>query len=392
MISKKALFSVLLIGLIGVAAGAGTFAYFSDTEMAEGNTLTAGTIDIAINDQNPWMESFIFDDMKPCKQVEYINSTIENVGTNPAKIFKMFLVTDYNTGLDYFTAPTCDNCEDSDVDCEWWCGEQFSSEPEWTAEKELGERVDDIHNVTDYSLKIITENGVPPVNDYEPIPNAISHIGVLLENDTGHQVVIKVDEYGVDEYGEDLDIKDPSDPKRLYCAIEAWSVDNISEGYTVQDYIIKAGTNFYSQNGTELVVVVDDGVGVIENYPWTENTLKSPQYQAFTGIDKIDYYDLIADYGECIGVPVNGGNGDGVFVNVIYELGDGVTVGDIEGDWMYFGVLEPGETMEIIQDYKLSADAGNEYQGDQFNFEVVFMALQTNDDTTISEYVDLTVY
>jgi len=384
MISKKVLFSVLLIGLIGVAAGAGTFAFFSDTEEADG-VFMAGTIDIAINDQNPWTETFNFDDMKPCKQVEYINTTIENVGTNEAKIFKMFLVTDYNTGLELFTAPTCDNCNNEN-DCEWWCGEQFSSEPEWTAEKEFGERVDDIHNVTDYSLKIITENGVPPVNDFEPLPNAISHVGFLLENADGDQIVIKVD-----EYTEDPEVKDPTDPKRLYCAVEAWAEDNGFEGYTVEDYIIKAATNFFSQDGTQLELNEEETA--IVNFPWTESKIVGGNAFGGQGLDgEVDYSDLLAEYGECIVAPGNGENGDGVFVDVIYELGDGVTVGDIEGDWMYFGVLEPGETMEIIQDYKLSADAGNEYQGDQFNFEVIFMALQLNDDTTIPEYVDLTAY
>ncbi|WGI17120.1 TasA family protein [Methanonatronarchaeum sp. AMET-Sl] len=230
MISKKALFSVLLIGLIGVAAGAGTFAYFSDTEMAEGNTLTAGTIDIAINDQNPWTETFHFDDMKPCEETKYANVTITNEGTNEAKIFKQIDVTDYNTGLERFECPDPE------------CNEMFSSEPEWDAETELVEgerilnRVDDIHNVTDYSLEII-------VNEV---------------------------------------------------------------------------------------------------------------------------------------------------TTTVYEIGDETTVGDIDGQWMYLGILEPGDSMTVNQDYHLQSDAGNEYQGDQFTFDMTFMALQTNDNTTIQDYNDLT--
>ncbi|OUJ18762.1 M73 family secreted endopeptidase [Methanonatronarchaeum thermophilum] len=243
MISKKVLFSVMLIGLIGVAAGAGTFAFFSDTEEADG-VFMAGTIDIAVDGENPWSQSYEMIDMKPCKQVEDANVNITNVGTNPALIFKHINVTDYNTGLELFTAPTCDNCNNNDVtpqvvdnnDCEWWCGEEFSSEPEWTAEKQLGERVDDIHNVTEYSITID---------------------------------------------GELIDL------------------------------------------------------------------------ECFLGLED-------------------------------------VTVGDIECKYMFLGVLDNGDSMMVNQTYKLSADAGNEYQGDQFNFKMKFIALQTNDDTTIPEYIDLT--
>ncbi|WGI17067.1 TasA family protein [Methanonatronarchaeum sp. AMET-Sl] len=232
MISKKALFSVLLIGLIGVAAGAGTFAYFSDTEQADG-MFQAGTIDIAINDQNPWMESFEMIDMKPCKTTEEANVELTNVGTNPALIYKHIDVTDYNTGLERFECPVTN--------------EMFSSEPEWTIEAnpqfdEEGNvtnvdinRIDDIHNQTEYTLTI----------DGQQIPLCL------------------------------FDIE---------------------------------------------------------------------------------------------------------------------TVGDVDCNWMFLGVLEPGDSMMVNQTYKLSADAGNEYQGDQFNFTMTFKALQTNDETTLEDHVvvDLT--
>jgi len=234
MISKKVLFSVLLIGLIGVAAGAGTFAYFSDTEEADG-VFMAGTIDIAVDGENPWSQTYEMLDMKPCKQVEDTNVEIENVGTNPALIFKKITVTDYGTGLELFECPDT--------------GEMFSSEPEWSAETELVEngegemtrvinRVDDIHNVTQYWIEV-----------------------------------------------DDLRIS-------LACLLD------------------------------------------LEN--------------------------------------------------------DVATVGDVECNWMFLGELAPNETMAVNQYYKLAADAGNEYQGDHFNFTVTFMALQTNDDTTIPEYIDFT--
>ena len=86
---KKILISLSIIGAVAAIAISATTAYFSDTETSSGNTFTAGTIDIAVNGQNPWeiQEPFVFADMKP-SQVEYSNFTINNVGTNPVNVWK----------------------------------------------------------------------------------------------------------------------------------------------------------------------------------------------------------------------------------------------------------------------------------------------------------------
>lgn len=46
---NKIVLSLLIIGTIVSIAGAGTWAYFSDTEQATGNTFTAGTLDLKVN-------------------------------------------------------------------------------------------------------------------------------------------------------------------------------------------------------------------------------------------------------------------------------------------------------------------------------------------------------
>ena len=46
--------SLLVIGVVAMAAGAGTIAYFSDTETSTGNTFTAGTLDLKVD----WNESY----------------------------------------------------------------------------------------------------------------------------------------------------------------------------------------------------------------------------------------------------------------------------------------------------------------------------------------------
>lgn len=49
---KKTLFTMMALVLVIGLAGAGTFAYFSDTETSTGNTFTAGTLDLTVNDKN----------------------------------------------------------------------------------------------------------------------------------------------------------------------------------------------------------------------------------------------------------------------------------------------------------------------------------------------------
>ena len=97
MNTKGILMSILMIGVVAMAAGAGTLAYFSDTEESTGNVFAAGTIDIAVDEQNPWMESFALEDLKPC-EVDYIEFWIDNVGTNDAKIWKKLTVTGTSGG------------------------------------------------------------------------------------------------------------------------------------------------------------------------------------------------------------------------------------------------------------------------------------------------------
>ena len=79
---KKILFTVmavvLCLGLMGAA-----FAYFSDTETSTGNTFTAGTIDLAVNDENPWVGTVaMFTDIKPCEDLAPMTAKFENVGNN----------------------------------------------------------------------------------------------------------------------------------------------------------------------------------------------------------------------------------------------------------------------------------------------------------------------
>ena len=79
--------SLAMIAAVGALAVGATTSFFSDTETSVGNTFTAGTIDISVDEENPWASSWSNFLDKPC-QVSYMTFVIENVGENPANIWK----------------------------------------------------------------------------------------------------------------------------------------------------------------------------------------------------------------------------------------------------------------------------------------------------------------
>jgi len=96
--NKKILASMLIIAVAAGLVGAGVVSYFSDTETSKGNVFEAGTIDIEVNEQNPWIGSAFFEGVKPC-ETRWINFTIKNVGTNEANIWKHIIITGWGGDL-----------------------------------------------------------------------------------------------------------------------------------------------------------------------------------------------------------------------------------------------------------------------------------------------------
>jgi len=86
---EKNLLSLVVLTLMGTTLWAGTRAFFTDTETSTGNTFTTGTIDISVDDQNPWSREtpYKLEDMKP-SQTDYIDFTVYNSGTNPVNLYK----------------------------------------------------------------------------------------------------------------------------------------------------------------------------------------------------------------------------------------------------------------------------------------------------------------
>ncbi len=92
--------SIAAVMLIGLVVG-GTRAYFSDIEKTEDNTFTAGTIDLSVNDENPWTTSYTTEltDLKPC-MTGTLTITLKNEGTNPMDVWKRLTVVKTSEGME----------------------------------------------------------------------------------------------------------------------------------------------------------------------------------------------------------------------------------------------------------------------------------------------------
>ena len=89
---KKIFMSLFTISIVGAMMTGAAVAYFSDTETSSSNVFQAGTIDISVDGENPWVGGFTVmmgDDeyLKPC-ETGYIEFTVKNDGNNPCVVWK----------------------------------------------------------------------------------------------------------------------------------------------------------------------------------------------------------------------------------------------------------------------------------------------------------------
>lgn len=134
--NKKIILSLVTIVAVSAIAIGGTVAYFSDTEVSTGNTFTAGTIDLAVESENPWEANgqYVFANLEPSDS-EDINVTLNNVGTNDVVIWKKVKVTSESNNLQ--SEPEC-NAEGG-----VWSGTECSSST-----------INDLSTQLVYSMKI----------------------------------------------------------------------------------------------------------------------------------------------------------------------------------------------------------------------------------------------
>ena len=83
MISKKILASVMVVGLLALALGYGTYSYFSDTKTSTSNTFIAGTLKLDGAGFATFDLGSVIGNMAPGDLTSYASITIKNTGSLP---------------------------------------------------------------------------------------------------------------------------------------------------------------------------------------------------------------------------------------------------------------------------------------------------------------------
>ena len=104
MLNKKMLLSLLVIGVVAVTAGAGTWAAFSDEENSVSNSFTAGTLDLILSGGEQNGDSVINtfttpNNWAPGQSNGPTTLTITNAGTIDASTVKLTVDTENSGGV-----------------------------------------------------------------------------------------------------------------------------------------------------------------------------------------------------------------------------------------------------------------------------------------------------
>lgn len=86
--NKKVIYSISLIAIIGAAAGAGTYAYFTATRTTSANRFVAGTLDLDVSANGNKLEPFVIENLGDNANISGTKTwTVQNTGSLPGRLF-----------------------------------------------------------------------------------------------------------------------------------------------------------------------------------------------------------------------------------------------------------------------------------------------------------------
>ena len=95
---RKMLFSMLMIGLVSMLGGSGLYSLFNDTETSEGNTFTAGTLDLNVTDSISFV--ITVSNIAPGYDSGYYKWCLKNVGSLPGILSaRIDIISDDENGI-----------------------------------------------------------------------------------------------------------------------------------------------------------------------------------------------------------------------------------------------------------------------------------------------------
>ena len=86
--NRKIVYSISLIAIIGAAAAAGTYAYFTATRTTSANKFVAGTLDLDVSANGNKLEPFVIENLGDNANISGTKTwTVTNTGSLPGRLF-----------------------------------------------------------------------------------------------------------------------------------------------------------------------------------------------------------------------------------------------------------------------------------------------------------------
>ena len=341
--------SIAIVLIIGLVAG-GTWAYFSDTEKTTGNIFTAGTIDISLNPTGGQDVVTVDGDLelKPC-QTGYIPVCITNDGDNPCEVWKHIA--------------NVENREHGTSDAEL---KYYAAHP--------GSEANLLSNWIHYDLLAC-----------KPFEETYDTFGEAVE-----AVIVK--EWACCTTTWTVDITSVAAVHGVYGIGLAISLDGVTPSFQVCFQEFAPFGCYYQEYPWSSSPAIP-----IEDVDWIQVNDRNPTDQHFEiSIDCAHLGGLGATYYWVMQLKTNliswlgvydwGASAAGFLENHVgtYEAeileAEGFFLtgaNGVECNWIYLGILEPGESMFVLQSYHLDATVDNWGQTDRVFFDMEFYAQQT---------------
>jgi predicted ribosomally synthesized peptide with SipW-like signal peptide len=186
---KKILISLMIIALVCLLLGVGVYLAFSDTETSASNSFAAGTLDLEVDDENPWVSVKIDVDAMSPGDSGAVTCKLENVGTIDGTSLTVDLdnlADDAGTTPEPEIAFNPDNGElSANMDILMW-------EDDGAGGGTAGNAVQDGTEVTLYSGKLNAEAGPYTVGSGLDA-SATTYVGISYSIDSGVGNVIQDD-------------------------------------------------------------------------------------------------------------------------------------------------------------------------------------------------------
>jgi len=379
----------VVIGLIA----SGTWAVFTDTETSYGNTVTAGTIDISLDPTEGQTVATIDGkvELKPC-ETGYIKVNVTNDGTNPAEIWKHIanVVND-------------ENGEPVEAEQEWYDAWHLENPGHAEEGPELWNISDWVH----YDMAVCQDEGV-----------TVWQIGNVetFGCNSGTELTNYADEFnwggaaGPCTMGPGLSVIQPpfTDPFIVGTTPTAEFPynSNKDKNYATDFDVQWTGSLPYGGkliiswspgqsasekkvighgiNSTTLTAVgtPTSGAGWFEDtYPLVEQTVDVGPLPYGTHTIRFQHTEGDGTFWDWIRLescPELIPESQGFFLTHTdtntNEAND--PEDEVECHYIYLGILDPGESMSVIQSYHLDIDVGNWGQNDKVTFDMEFVAQQ----------------